>query len=115
MLPSIQNEGYLNVSSKHTKTVRHTHNQTHAFSLFSRSIYLSRDGSLTDGQIPSLWISEFQRACLGHYYVLSTQKTKSPLERVSVLSAGLYVSMHAFSSAPVNKNNGLLLLLVQWE
>lgn len=42
--------------------------------------------------------------------IMSFPHKKSPLERVSVLSAGLYVSMHAFSSAPVNKNNGLFIV-----
>lgn len=82
-------------------TQRHAHTPKHMLSL---SLYLSRDTSLTDGQIPSLWISEFQRVCLDHYYVLSPKM--SPLERASVLSVGLRVSAHARASAPVNETKG---------
>ncbi len=42
--------------------------------------------------------------------IMSFPQKNSPLERVSVLSVSLYVSMLACSSAPVNKTMGFLLL-----
>lgn len=109
MLPSIQNEGYLNVSRKHTKTDTHTHPNTGFRSFFSRSLYLSRDGSLTDGQIPSLWISEFQRACLDHYYVLSTKKFSSwESECIKCRSVCIYACL--FHST-CEQNNGLFIVV----
>lgn len=108
MLPSIQNDGYLNVSSKHTKRDRHTHPNTWFLSFFSCSLYLSRDGSLTDGQIPSLWISEFQRACLDHYYVLSPKKF-STWESKCIKCLSVCIHACLFLST-CEQNNGLFIV-----
>lgn len=87
----------------------HTHTQTQAFALFFRVLSTSLEmgvsqmgRSLLFGSVnfkEPVWI-----------IIMSFPQKNSPLERVSVLSAGLYVSMHACSTAPVNKTMGFLLL-----